>query len=165
MQHILESELERLEEVQVPSPRHELGSTISCHLEGSGCLKSSSSVCSVRRLKERRYPGSPRGQRSERPDGPACSLHHTGPYHIPLCASWPPGLRGWQAPPPHWRRGFVSGPSSKAPIPLRHRPQRPALATGSKSSAPPTGSVPSSGPSPLPLRLRRRSTPLPVRHG
>lgn len=91
-------------------------------------------VCSVRRLKERRYPGSPRGQCPGRLDGPACSLHHTGPYHIPLCASWPPGLRGWQAPTPHWRRGSVSVPSSEAPIPLRHRPQRPALATSSKSN-------------------------------
>lgn len=34
-------------------------------------------------------------------DGPTYSLHHAGPYHITLRTSWPPGLRDWQARPPH----------------------------------------------------------------
>lgn len=44
MQHFLESELGGLEQVRVPRPRRELGSTISCRLEGSRGPESSSSA-------------------------------------------------------------------------------------------------------------------------
>lgn len=102
----------------------------TCHLEGSGCLKSSSSAAPIRRLKERRYPV-PRGASAlwERvpvrlecgPVGPVGArlvyTHLRGrtvppslspshrPYHIPLCCPGRWASVGWQAPPPHWRRG------------------------------------------------------------
>lgn len=92
VQHILESELEGLEEVRGPRPRHELGSTISagrreqserspgpcppplspwegpspCRLEGSGGPESSSCVDSFRKTK---------GQRAAGRSAPCCSSH------------------------------------------------------------------------------------------
>lgn len=125
MQHILESELEGLEEVRFPRPRRELGSTISCHLEGSrGPESSGRAVAPSGKRKDRAPRCQPRvfGKTGQRHP---CPHRHTRPCHVPLRTSWRPAFSGWQACPPRLETWLVSNPSTEAPIPA---PSPPALA-------------------------------------
>lgn len=106
MQHFLESELGGLEQVRVPRPRHELGSTISCHLEGSRGPESSSSALAPSRSKgtetccvfcSPRYQ--PRMFRKARRRH-ICPHRHTRPCHVPLSTSWRPAFGDWHVRPP-----------------------------------------------------------------
>lgn len=142
MQHFLESELGGLEQVRVPRPRHELGSTISCHLEGSRGPESSSSALAPSRSKgtetccvfcSPRYQ--PRMFRKARRRH-ICPHRHTRPCHVPLSTSWRPAFGDWHVRPPP--------PETWSPIraqrhrsPLHHRPHRPALARALEASATP----------------------------
>lgn len=90
LQHILESELEGLEEVRGPRPRRELGSTISCHLEGSRGPE----LCGSLRKAEGQSPAGRSAPRSSsracsgRPTASVLPRRHTGPCHVSLSVSW-----------------------------------------------------------------------------
>lgn len=94
VQHILESELEGLEEVRGPRPRRELGSTISCHLEGSEVPRAE--LCGLlpeskgQRPAGRCAPHGPGRGWSGRPGAPLPSRRRTGPWHVALRTSWRP---------------------------------------------------------------------------
>lgn len=136
MQHLLASELEGLEEVRFPRPRHELGSTISCQFEGYRGPESSSVLTpsGTQRNESRGCSDSPRCQpRMFRKAGRhhVCPHRHTGPCPIPLSAASRLAFGGWRAHHPNWRPGLISSPSPEAPIPAPSTPAEARLGPGS----------------------------------
>lgn len=166
MQHVLESELGGLEEVPVPRPRRELGSTISCRCEGFEVQRAA--VCGLLREGQGVRPIgvlTPAGQPRMFRKAGRHHVHphrHTRPCHVPLSAA-SAGLRWLEGTSPvleTWPR-LQSEPGGTDPCSVVAREAR--LGLGLWRPVPPPArrqlpALPLPAPRP-PTRARTHSAP------